>query len=284
MVRSIPTKGSNLVTSGKTMGFVGCVVLLLLTSIDGFVVPRQLQARTTAHHAVRDVPMVSDIASSSSSPELKKFFIETHGCTSNLADSDVVRAVLLKAGYETTEVLENADLILTNTCSIRENAESKMFQRLKYFGSLRKKARKEGSKPAGYPLIGVLGCMAERLKETLLDEYDVSFICGPDGYRTLPDLLLAASADQRAANVQLSLEETYADISPVRLVEGNVHAFVAISRGCNQHCAFCVVPYVRGVERSRPVESVLSEVSDCSNHRVMLCHVVLCCVYACCQR
>lgn len=118
---------------------------------------------------------------------LKRFYIETHGCTSNLADSDVVRAVLLKAGYESTVELEDAHLILTNTCSIRENAESKMFQRLKYFASLRKKSRKEStgrsSESGRYPMIGVLGCMAERLKESLLEEYDVDFICGPDEYR-----------------------------------------------------------------------------------------------------
>ena len=118
---------------------------------------------------------------------LKRFYIETHGCTSNLADSDVVRAVLLKAGYESTVELEDAHLILTNTCSIRENAESKMFQRLKYFASLRKKSRKESigrsSDLGRYPMIGVLGCMAERLKESLLEDYDVDFICGPDEYR-----------------------------------------------------------------------------------------------------
>ena len=118
---------------------------------------------------------------------LKRFYIETHGCTSNLADSDVVRAVLLKAGYESTVELEDAHLILTNTCSIRENAESKMFQRLKYFASLRKKSRKESigrsSDLGRYPMIGVLGCMAERLKESLLEDYDVDFICGPDEYK-----------------------------------------------------------------------------------------------------
>mmetsp|Transcript_28805 Transcript_28805/g.27590 ORF Transcript_28805/g.27590 Transcript_28805/m.27590 type:complete len:605 (+) Transcript_28805:125-1939(+) len=190
----------------------------------------------------------------------KKFFIETHGCQMNLADSDVVRSVLLTAGYEMCDILEDADLILTNTCAIRENAEAKIWQRLKYFASLRKKGKKEGTKPAGYPIVGVLGCMAERLKSRLLDDSGVDFIAGPDAYRELPNLLMAATTDQSAANTQLSLEETYADITPVRLAEGNTHAFVTITRGCNNHCAFCIVPYTRGKERSRPVESVLNEV------------------------
>ena len=192
--------------------------------------------------------------------EVKKFYIETHGCQMNLADSDIVNSVLQGAGYEACEVLEDADLILTNTCAIRENAEHKIWQRLKYFSSLRKKAQKEKLKPKGYPLVGVLGCMAERLKSKLLDEEGVDFIAGPDAYRELPALLTAASTDQKAANVQLSIEETYSDIQPVKLADGNTHAFVTITRGCDNHCAFCIVPYVRGRERSRPVESILSEV------------------------
>lgn len=188
----------------------------------------------------------------------KKFFIETHGCQMNLADSDIVRSVLLKAGYEMCDVLEDADLILTNTCAIRENAESKIWQRLKYFSSLRKKAKNSGVR--GYPVVGVLGCMAERLKTRLLVEEGVDFVAGPDAYRDLPALLMTATTDQKAANVQLSIEETYSDIQPVRLAEGNTHAFVTITRGCDNHCAFCIVPYTRGRERSRPVESILFEV------------------------
>lgn len=178
----------------------------------------------------------------------------------NLADSDVVRSVLLTAGYSMCEVLEEADLILTNTCAIRENAEAKIWQRLKYFQSLKKKAKKNHTKKAGYPIIGVLGCMAERLKSKLLNDEGVDFIAGPDAYRDLPNLLMAATTDQQAANTQLSLEETYSDITPVRLAEGNTHAFVTITRGCNNHCAFCIVPFTRGKERSRPVESILREV------------------------
>lgn len=229
----------------------------------------------------------------------KKFFIETHGCQMNLADSDIVRSVLLTAGYSMCEVLEDADLILTNTCAIRENAESKIFQRLKYFNSLKKNKYKvsnnDTKKPGKRLIVGVLGCMAERLKEQLLEEEGVDFVAGPDAYRDLPNLLNSVSpplfsaptsvssssstsnssasylspvippshtTDVKAANIQLSLEETYADISPVRLAEGNTHAFVTITRGCDNHCAFCIVPYTRGKERSRPISSILSEVCD----------------------
>lgn len=196
----------------------------------------------------------------------------------NLADSEIVRSVLSSAGFEQGEVLEEADLILTNTCAIRENAEAKVWQRLKYFQSLRKANKKrnreaksksrsegvEGSKPDGYPIVGVLGCMAERLKTQLMEKAEVDFIAGPDAYRDLPNLLnvVDSSTDAKAANTALSLEETYADIQPVRLAEGNTHAFVTITRGCNNKCSFCVVPYTRGVERSRPVESILREVTQ----------------------
>jgi len=204
-----------------------------------------------------DVPVTGDVVS-----RRKSFFIETHGCAMNLADSDIVRSVLSSAGYDPCEVLEQADLILTNTCAIRDNAEAKVYHRLKYFNSLRKKNRKTGAKPNGYPLVGLLGCMAERLKSKLLDDesLNINFIAGPDAYRNLPNLLLAASTDQRAASTQLSLEETYADIAPVRLAEGNTHAFVTITRGCNNMCSFCIVPYTRGRERSRSSSSIVSEV------------------------
>jgi MiaB/RimO family radical SAM methylthiotransferase len=193
-------------------------------------------------------------------PTLKKFFIETHGCQMNLADSDIVRSILLTEGYELSDDLEAADLILTNTCAIRENAEDKIWQRLKYFQSIRKKAYLAGSKPKGYPLIGVLGCMAERLKSKLIDEEGVDFVAGPDSYRSLPVLIKSSNTDQTAAQEMLALDETYADIAPVRLAEGNTHAFVTITRGCDNHCAFCIVPYTRGRERSRPVNTILSEI------------------------
>jgi tRNA A37 methylthiotransferase MiaB len=147
----------------------------------------------------------------------------------NLADSDIVRSILLTEGYEMSEDVDTADLILTNTCAIRENAEDKIWQRLKYFQSLRKKARVEGTKPKGFPLIGVLGCMAERLKSKLIDDEGVDFVAGPDAYRSLPLLLKSSSTDQSDANSVLALDETYADIAPVRLAEGNTHAFVTIT-------------------------------------------------------
>ena len=179
--------------------FFFVVLLITVSVVDSFVATRvrgivptpflrysPLSASTTNQPTI--TARESSLSpSSKSTGGLKRFYIETHGCTSNLADSDVVRAVLLKAGYESTVELEDAHLILTNTCSIRENAESKMFQRLKYFASLRKKSKKEStsrSSDAGrYPMIGVLGCMAERLKESLLENYEVDFICGPDEYR-----------------------------------------------------------------------------------------------------
>ena len=216
---------------------------------------KQYDASSSSSSSITSSSSSSSITSSSSSSSSststtteRKFFIETHGCQMNLADSDVVRSVLLTAGYSLCDTLEDADLILTNTCAIRENAESKIWQRIKYFNSLKKKARKEG-RTDGSPLIGILGCMAERLKDELLDEKGVDFIAGPDSYRDLPNLLLAASPNtetndiQKVANVQLSMEETYADISPVRLDEGNTHAFVTITRGCNNHCAFCIGIY-----------------------------------------
>jgi tRNA A37 methylthiotransferase MiaB len=225
-------------------------------------------------------------------PPLKKFYIETHGCQMNLADSDIVASVLLSAGYESCPSVEEADLILTNTCAIRENSEAKIWQRLKYFGSLRKKARAGGA-PPGVPKVGVLGCMAERLKDDMLArESVVDFIAGPDAYRDLPRLLgiqpaattaaggeaasggmgvvddddddytqqPQATTDPAGASALLSLEETYADIRPVRMAEDNVHAFVTIQRGCDNHCAFCIVPYVRGMERSLPLRAVVDEV------------------------
>ena len=180
--------------------FFFVVLLITVSVVDSFVatgvrgiVPTPFLRYSPLSASTTNQPTISARESSlppssKSTGGLKRFYIETHGCTSNLADSDVVRAVLLKAGYESTVELEDAHLILTNTCSIRENAESKMFQRLKYFASLRKKSKKKEStsrsSDAGlYPMIGVLGCMAERLKESLLEDYEVDFICGPDEYR-----------------------------------------------------------------------------------------------------
>jgi tRNA A37 methylthiotransferase MiaB len=168
------------------------------------------------------------------------FHIETYGCQMNVNDSEIVRSILLKEGHTDTNSVEAADLILTNTCAVRENAEAKVFHRLNYFQSIRHKNR-VSLKTKGYPIVGVLGCMAERMKEKLLERDSVDFICGPDAYRDIPSLLSKAlSTDQKHANVQLSLDETYADITPVRRLNTSHSAFVSIMRGCNNMCSFCI--------------------------------------------
>jgi len=185
----------------------------------------------------------------------KKVYIETYGCQMNVADSEVVASILSGSGYETTEKIEDAGLILINTCSIRDNAEQRIWGRLKAIKHLKKE--NSGLK------IGVIGCMAERLKEQLLDtEKLVDIVAGPDAYRQLPLLVEEAESGHKAVNVLLSREETYADISPVRMDKNGVSSFVSIMRGCNNMCAYCVVPYVRGAERSRNPESVLREVNE----------------------
>mmetsp|Transcript_23302 Transcript_23302/g.34203 ORF Transcript_23302/g.34203 Transcript_23302/m.34203 type:complete len:593 (-) Transcript_23302:55-1833(-) len=195
------------------------------------------------------------------------FYIETYGCQMNVSDSEIVRSVLLDAGHSISDTIETADIILANTCAIRENAEAKVWHRLNYFKSIKSKNRVHQQKP-GYPIVGVLGCMAERLKTSLLEEESVDFVCGPDAYRDIPLLVnIATSTDQKAANVQLSLEETYADITPVREVS-STSAFVSIMRGCNNMCAYCIVPFTRGRERSRAVSSIVSEVRALSEQGV----------------
>lgn len=190
------------------------------------------------------------------------FHIETYGCQMNVNDSEIVRSILMKEGHVSASTAETADLILTNTCAIRENAELRVFNRLQYFQSIRKKNRVD-LKTKGYPIVGVLGCMAERLKDRLLEKDSVDFICGPDAYRDIPRLLqkaLTTSTDQKHANTQLSLEETYADVAPVRETNSSHSAFVSIMRGCNNMCSFCIVPFTRGRERSRDMATILSEV------------------------
>jgi tRNA-2-methylthio-N6-dimethylallyladenosine synthase len=188
----------------------------------------------------------------------KKVYIETYGCQMNVADSEVVVSILSEAGYETTDDIGNAGLILINTCSIRDNAEQRIWGRLKAISYLKKRR--------GDLKIGIIGCMAERLKEKLLEtERLVDLVVGPDAYRELPTLIAEAEAGHKAVNVLLSREETYADISPVRMDKNGVSSFVSIMRGCNNMCAYCVVPYVRGAERSRDPESVLREVTDLFN-------------------
>lgn len=184
-----------------------------------------------------------------------RVYIETYGCQMNLNDSEVVASILTANGYHITTEIEDADVVLINTCSIRENAETRVWGRLDVFRLQKKK------KPS--LLIGVLGCMAERLKDKLLEnEKLVDIVLGPDAYRELPVLLRSAEEGQKGINVLLSREETYADISPVRLDKNGVSAFVSIMRGCNNMCTYCVVPYVRGAERSRNPETILREVRE----------------------
>ena len=185
----------------------------------------------------------------------KKVYIETYGCQMNVADSEVVVSILSDAGYEPTENIRDAGLILINTCSIRDNAEQRIWGRLKAIGHLKK--QKNDLK------IGIIGCMAERLKEKLIEtDQLVDIVVGPDAYRELPLLVNEADAGHKAVNVLLSREETYADISPVRMDKNGVSSFVSIMRGCNNMCAYCVVPYVRGAERSRNPASILKEVKE----------------------
>lgn len=185
----------------------------------------------------------------------KKFYIESYGCSMNFNDSEIVASILNKEGFGATRNMEEANLILVNTCSIREKAEQTVRNRLNIFRSLKK------DRPG--MLVGVLGCMAERLKAKLLDEEKlVDMVVGPDAYRSLPALINEAEGGQKAVNVLLSREETYADISPVRLDTNGVSAFISIMRGCNNMCTFCVVPFTRGRERSRDPHSILAEAQD----------------------
>lgn len=184
----------------------------------------------------------------------KLLFIETHGCQMNVADSEVVATVMEMAGYALTEDFEQASAIFINTCSVRDNAEQKIINRLKFLNTLRTKGRKL--------IIGVLGCMAERVKEKLIDDYKVDVVCGPDAYLDLPQLIAAAEIGKPSINVDLSKVETYRDIMPTRLAKGNISGFVSITRGCNNFCTYCIVPYTRGRERSRDVESIIKEVKD----------------------
>ncbi len=185
----------------------------------------------------------------------RKVYIETYGCQMNVADSEVVVSILKEAGYTTSEDINDAGLILINTCSIRDNAEQRIHGRLRAISHLKRK-RKDLR-------IGIIGCMAERLKEQLLEEeHLVDIVAGPDSYRELPSLVAEAESGHKAVNVLLSREETYADIAPVRMDRNGVSSFVSIMRGCNNMCAYCVVPYVRGAERSREQGSVINEVRE----------------------
>ena len=191
-------------------------------------------------------------------PVQKKFYIETYGCQMNFADSEIVNAILLEKGMNQVTEAELADIILVNTCSIRENAETKVWNRLKEFRGL--KAQNKSL------TVGVLGCMAERIKDQIIEEEQlVDIVVGPDAYRDIPRLIEEVEDGRKAVNVLLSLEETYADIAPVRTTGNGVSAFVSIMRGCDNMCSFCVVPFTRGRERSRPLESILNEIRQLSD-------------------
>ena len=185
---------------------------------------------------------------------MKKLYIETYGCQMNVADSEVVASVMQMAGYETTESLEEADAVFLNTCSVRDNAEQKIYRRLDALDTLRRK------RPL---IIGVLGCMAERAQQDLLDNHHCDLVAGPDAYLSLPDLIAQAETGHKAMNIELSTTETYKDVVPQRIGLGHkIGGYVSIMRGCNNFCHYCIVPYTRGRERSRDVESILKEVRD----------------------
>lgn len=188
---------------------------------------------------------------------MKKLFIETYGCQMNVADSEVVASVMGMAGYELCESLNEADAVFLNTCSVRDNAEQKILSRLEFLHSEQRKGHKM--------ILGVLGCMAERVKEALLNEHNVDIVCGPDSYMSLPDLVAQAELGHKAIDVELSLTETYRDVVPQRICGPHIGGFVSIMRGCNNFCHYCIVPYTRGRERSRDVESILREVCDLQN-------------------
>jgi tRNA-2-methylthio-N6-dimethylallyladenosine synthase len=184
----------------------------------------------------------------------KKFYIETYGCQMNVADSEIVASVMQTDGYAMTDRVEDADAILVNTCSVRDNAEQRVIGRLQYFQSLRKNNK--------HLIIGVLGCMAERLKDELINNYGVDLVAGPDSYMDLPNLTGAIERGEKAINVELSTQETYKDVTPLKIAGINISGFVSIMRGCNNFCSYCIVPYTRGRERSRDAESILNEVFD----------------------
>ncbi len=186
--------------------------------------------------------------------KMKKLYIETYGCQMNVADSEVVASIMKMADYEVCESIDEADAVFLNTCSVRDNAEQKILSRLEALNALRKKR--------GSLIIGVLGCMAERVQRDLLDNHYADLVAGPDSYLALPELIAQAEAGHKAMNVELSTTETYRDIVPQRICGAKIGGFVSIMRGCNNFCHYCIVPYTRGRERSRDVESILREVKD----------------------
>ena len=197
---------------------------------------------------------------------MKKLYIETYGCQMNVADSEVVASVMQMAGYEVCNTIDEADAVFLNTCSVRDNAEQKIYHRLEELNALRNKRNSTSATPSSKSpnklIIGVLGCMAERVKEDLLQNHHADLVAGPDAYLSLPDLIAQCEAGNKAINIELSTTETYRDIIPQRLHTAKISGFVSIMRGCNNFCHYCIVPFTRGRERSRDVESILREVRD----------------------
>ena len=185
---------------------------------------------------------------------MKQLFIETYGCQMNVADSEVVASVMKMAGYELCDDIKDADAVFLNTCSVRDKAEQRIIHRLEALHAEQKQGRRL--------ILGVLGCMAERVKERLLEEHYADLVAGPDAYLTLPDLIAQVEAGHKAINIELSNSETYRDIIPERFCGSNLSGFVSIMRGCNNFCHYCIVPYTRGRERSRDIQSILQEVRD----------------------
>ena len=191
---------------------------------------------------------------------MKKLLIETYGCQMNVADSEVVASVMKMAGYDTTDKIEEADAVFLNTCSVRDNAEQKIIHRLEALKNVKIKKLKNENRQF---VVGVLGCMAERVQQDLLEKYGADLVAGPDSYMSLPDLIAQAELGHKAMNIELSTTETYRDVVPQRIALGHkIGGFVSIMRGCNNFCHYCIVPYTRGRERSRDVESILREVRD----------------------
>ncbi len=188
--------------------------------------------------------------------QMKKLYIETYGCQMNVADSEVVASVMQMAGYEVTDDANEADAVFLNTCSVRENAENKIFRRLEVLNAENRHGHRR--------ILGVLGCMAERVRDDLIEHHHADLVAGPDAYLNLPDLIAQAEMGHKAINIQLSTTETYRDIIPQRIATARISGFVSIMRGCNNFCHYCIVPYTRGRERSRDVESILREVTDLS--------------------
>lgn len=195
-----------------------------------------------------------DFKSTTSTKE-KKLFIETYGCQMNVADSEVVASVMQMDGYQITEKFDDADAVFVNTCSVRDNAEQRVIQRLEYFNAIKRKKKRS-------LIIGVLGCMAERVQEELLDKHHADVVVGPDSYLDLPNLVGAAEKGEKAINVNLSKTETYKDVIPVKIGGNHISGFVSIMRGCDKFCTYCIVPFTRGRERSREPQSILNEVLD----------------------